>query len=376
MTFTLIENGLVYAPEPLGEQSVLIANDRIVKIGSIDAQALRDFEVNVIDAEGCVVLPGLIDPHEHLIGAGGEHGFTSRMPEIPLEHILMAGITTVVGLLGTDTTTRHLQCLHAKTCQLTDEGITAYMYTGGFEHPPSTFLGSVLDDIVVIDKVIGLGELAISDARWVDPDLRELAMLVKSATLGGMMSGKAGVTHFHLGEGERRLSLLNALLDEYDTPPETLYVTHITRSEALMQEAIALAKRGAFVDMDVIDENLGDCVRYYQTHGGDMAQLTVSSDAHTPGGSPSKLYQQFVSTIREHGFSLETVLPLFTSNTATVLKLPSKGRLKPGGDGDVLILDADTYAIAHVFARGRQFVRDGELADMSKQSQQVQEAQA
>jgi len=375
---TLIEHGDVYAPEPLGVQSVLLANDKILNIGTIDAQGLQDagLTFEVINATGCIVTPGFIDPHEHLIGAGGEEGFGSRMPEVTISEIALAGMTTVVGLLGTDTTTRDLKCLHAKCCQLWDEGVSAFMYSGGFELPPKTLQGSIVDDIVMIDKIIGAGEIAISDSRWLDPELRELARLVKGTVLGGKMSSKAGVTHFHVGPGEKRLSLLHELLDEFDMLPESIYATHITRSEALMNDAIALAKRGAYVDMDMTEENLGECFSYYRKHGGPEKQLTVSSDAHTPSGSPSKVYTQFFSAVQEYHFPLEDMLPLFTANTARVLKLSNKGRLDAGKDADVLILNKDSLELFRVFSRGRCLVKDGQMAEKSEQEQEVEEAQA
>jgi beta-aspartyl-dipeptidase (metallo-type) len=373
MKLTLIQQAEVYTPDYVGMQPILVVGDKIVKIGHLDKAGLQTLGLacEMIEASHCVAVPGFIDPHEHLIGAGGEQGFTSRMPEILLSQIVSAGITTVVGLLGTDTTTRHLACLHAKVRQLDDEGITAYMYTGGFELPPSTLTGSITDDLVMIDKIIGTGEVAISDVRWVDPLLNSLAHVVTEGMLGGMMSDKAGVTHFHTGPGKKRLALLHELLDNYEMPPHCIYATHITRSEALMDEAIALAKRGAYVDMDTIDENLGDCLRYYLSHGGPPEQLTVSSDAHTPSGSPRKLYEQFVSCVREHQFSLAVVLPFFTRNTAQVLKLSGKGSLAAGNDADILLLDKDTLEIVHLFAKGKQFIKAGQLVIQSKQEEQV-----
>jgi imidazolonepropionase-like amidohydrolase len=67
---TLVENGEVYAPELLGRRDVLIVNDRIVMIGEVDRRGLKALghEHKVIDAIGCVVTPGFIDPHEHLLG--------------------------------------------------------------------------------------------------------------------------------------------------------------------------------------------------------------------------------------------------------------------------------------------------------------------
>src|SRR5215213_4296172 len=188
--FKLIRQGEIYAPEPMGITDLLLVNDKIVHIGQIDPTALLALhsDCEIVDAAGCVVIPGLIDPHEHIIGAGGENGFESRMPEINVERIIQSSITTVVGLLGTDTTTRHLACLHAKAKQIKNEGISCYIYTGGFEIPPQKFLTRLMDDLVLIDEVIGTGEIAISDARWVDPPLYELAKVVSETMLGGKMS--------------------------------------------------------------------------------------------------------------------------------------------------------------------------------------------
>jgi beta-aspartyl-dipeptidase (metallo-type) len=350
----------------------LLAGDRIAKIGMVDPKNLEelDLEFDVIDASGCLVLPGLIDPHVHLIGAGGEEGFASRMPEVLFSQIVCGGVTTVIGLLGTDTTTRNLSSLHAKASQLWDEGLSSYFYTGGFELPPTTMTGAVLDDLVLIDKIIGTGEIALSDPRWIDPQLDELAHIVAETSLGGKMSGKAGVTHFHTGPGKKRLSLLHQLLDNYDLTASSLYATHINRSEALIDDAITLAKRGVYVDMDTVEEDLAERVCYYLNHGGPPNQLTASSDAHTPKGSTRKLYEQFVDCVRR-GMPLADVLPLFTSNTAAVLKLEGKGQLEVGKDADVLIVREDTLEIVHVFARGRHLVKDGDLVHLSKQEQQV-----
>jgi beta-aspartyl-dipeptidase (metallo-type) len=373
MHFTLIEHGEVYAPQPIGPQSLLLLGEQIVKIGSLDAAGLiaLGLECETVDARGCFVLPGLVDPHAHLIGAGGEEGFASRMPEVLPSQLALAGVTTVVGLLGTDTMTRQLSSLHAKVNQLWEEGFTAYMYTGGFELPPSTLTGSIIDDIVLIDKIIGTGEVAISDPRWIDPQLDPLAHLVVQTRTGGKMSGRAGVTHFHTGDGKRRLGLLHELLDHYDIPADALYPTHINRTQALLDDGISLAKRGAFVDMDTIDEELGQQIHYYREHGGPMDRLTISSDAHTPAGSTRKLYDQFVASVRDEGLPLVQVLPLFTQNTATVLKLEGKGSLAAGKSADVLVVDRESFDLIHVFARGRHLVCNGELKVVSKQEQQV-----
>jgi len=181
---TLVENGEVYTPEPQGRQSVLIGFEKIAQIGAVDRRnaQLVDPELEVIDASGCIVAPGFIDPHEHLLGGSGEQGFSTQPPEIALSEIVSAGITTVVGLLGVDTTMKTMAGLIARVKALKEEGLNAYAWSGGYTLPPTTVTQSIRNDIMFIEEIIGLGELAIADPRASDPNAHELARVETEPT--------------------------------------------------------------------------------------------------------------------------------------------------------------------------------------------------
>ena len=360
--FQLVTNGDVYTPEPVGRTDVLLSSEHIVKVGRVDQQALHALgcEVDVIDASGGLVIPGFIDPHEHLLGGSGEQGFATQTPEITLSEIACAGITSVVGCLGVDTTMKTMAGLLAKVKAMREEKLNAYLWTGGYNVPATSVMASVREDIMFLEECIGAGEVAIADRRGTAPGAREMAKLVTDAHVGGMLAKKAGITHFHVGELPERLAVLREMVERFDVDPCWYYVTHIERNEALMREAIQLAAEGATCDIDTVEGELHRWVTFWLDEGGDPSRLTVSSDASK--SSPMKLSQEVRGLVTEHGMSLDVVLPLVTTNTARVLRLPHKGALAAGKAADVVVLDRDGLEVREVISKGRRLVVEGQLA--------------
>jgi beta-aspartyl-dipeptidase (metallo-type) len=356
----VVENGELYDPVPRGRKSVLIANDKIEKVGDVDRRALDalDVEYEVIDATDCIVAPGLIDPHEHLLGGSGEGSLALQSPEPFLREIVRAGITTVVGTLGVDTTMKTLPGLLARVKALEGEGLSAFMWSGGYNVPPTTVMNSIREDMLFIDEVVGAGEVAISDERGLNQSAQELAKLVRDTHVGGLLSGKAGVTHIHVGEEETRLDALRDIVEQFQVKPEWLYPTHVQRNEKLLREAIDLANAGAYVDFDVVNEDLAKWLDFYIENGGPLDRLTISSD--TDSSTPDIYYRQICGLVVKHQYTLDLVLPLATTNPATVLKLERKGTVEVGKDADIVILSKGSLDIRDVIARGRRMVADGE----------------
>jgi len=358
---TLIEGGRVYTPDPVGVQSILLADGHVGKVGEVDRSALERLgaEYEVIDASGCIVVPGFIDPHTHLLGGSGETGYSTQTPEFFISEIIAFGITTVVGTLGVDTTMKTMAGLLAKVKGLKEQGINAFCWTGGYDIPPNSILGTVREDIMFIDEVIGAGEVAIADERALAPDPQQLARTATHAHIGGMLAKKAGLVHIHCGDSERRLSQLRDVLNHYDVKPSWFYSTHIERSEKLVDEAIELSSQGMPCDMDVVEGDLHRWVRYWLDHGGNPERLTVSSDASMTGHG--LVWQQVRECVLEHGFTLEQMLPMITRNTGRILKLREKGEIRKAFMGDLVMLEEGSLEIVNVMSQGKMMVRDGKL---------------
>jgi beta-aspartyl-dipeptidase (metallo-type) len=374
----LLRNAELYDPEPRGRASLLVAGERIVWVGGEPPALPRGLGARERDLGGSRVIPGLIDCHVHLTGGGGEAGPQTRVPPVALSRLTAGGVTTVVGLLGTDDVVRTPAELVATTRGLIAEGLSAYCFTGGYHLPPATVTGSVRLDLALIDVIVGVGEVAISDHRSSQPTLDELLRVAADAHVGGLMSDKAGILHLHVGDGPKGLELVRQALEHSEIPPRVFNPTHVNRSKRLFDEALALAERGCTIDLTAFpvaeDEDAwaaGEALVRCLDAGLPAGRVTVSSDGggclpsfDTEGrvvgmevGSPGAL----AATLKEllaAGHSLERVLPAFTSTPAELLRLRQKGRLQAGADADLLVLDRDG-GVSDVMVRGRWHLREG-----------------
>ena len=379
---TVLLDAEVYAPEPLGRRNVVVGGERVLAVLQ-DPPRLDGLDVETVDLAGRRLIPGLVDAHVHVTGGGGEAGPHTAAPAPPLTGYTTAGVTSVVGLLGTDDTTRTTGGLVRQVRALRAEGLSAWAWTGGYHLPPTTLTGAVRSDLAFVAEVIGFGELALSDHRSSQPTFDELARVAADCHVGGLMTGKAGVLHLHLGDGPRGLALLRRVLDETEIPPRTLHPTHVNRRRALLDEAFALTEHGVTIDVTAFppDPTAGSgpddevsaaaAVGMYLDAGLPLARLTVSSDG---GGclptfdrqgelvrmdfATSGALADLLATLIAEGRPLGGVLPPLTSTPAAHLRLPRKGRVEAGMDADLVVLD-DAHRPADVMARGVWHVRDG-----------------
>ncbi len=380
---TLLRNADVYAPEPLGKTDVWLAGGTIVGLGAM-SDAPRALIRDEVDLSGKRLIPGLIDGHVHVTGGGGECGPASRVPPVTAMSLLRAGITTCIGLLGTDGTTRSIESLVARTLGLRDEGVSAWCYTGSYELPVKTLTGSVRRDITFIDPILGVGELALSDHRSSQPTLDELLRVAGDVHVAGLMSGKAGVLHLHLGDGPRGLELVRRALADSEIPARVFHPTHVNRKKRLFKEALELTAQGVTIDVTAFppdDSSASDpegelsaenAIAAYLDARLAREHLTVSSDGcgclptfDAQGrmvsmdiGRPAAL-SDLLGRLLLRGLPLEAVLPFFTSNVAALLRLRQKGRIAVGLDADLTTLDPEGR-VCDVWSRGCMRLRNGE----------------
>ncbi|MBY0095226.1 beta-aspartyl-peptidase [Mesobacillus maritimus] len=380
---TIIKNGEVYAPNYLGKKDLLLVGNKIGFIEDHIEKPSGFVDVTVIDATDKIVVPGFIDAHVHIIGGGGEGSYKTRTPEMQLTDATLAGVTTVIGVIGTDGTTRSMASLIAKARALEEEGITCYVQTGSYQVPVKTLTGKIEDDILLIDKIIGVGEIAIADHRSSQPTSEELAKIASAARIGGMLSGKSGVVNIHVGDSEDHLQLIEKVVEETAIPLRQFYPTHINRNQSLFEAGIRYAQKGGYVDFTTSSipkfqkEGEVKCsiaLRRMLEANVDVSRITFTSDAQgslpdfdSSGeliglkiGRISSLYEEVRDSIMKENVPVELALRVITQNPAEILKLKQKGKVEVGRDADIVLLRKDSLEIDSVIAQGQIMVDNGE----------------
>lgn len=379
---TLIRGGEVFAPSPLGKKDILILGSKVGAVSDPGEIQISGLPVLEEDAANKIIIPGFIDSHVHILGGGGEGGPATRAPEISVQDIIASGVTTVIGCLGTDGTTRHMESLLAKARGLEIEGVTAYIFSGSYQIPVVTITGSVRSDIMMIDKIIGAGEIAISDHRSSQPTFEEFARLAAECRVGGMLGQKAGVLHCHLGDGPRMLEFFFRLMEKTEIPITQVIPTHVNRNPELLGEAIRLLQNGGYMDLTAGEDPSSDeghvsiatSIRICRKRNAPLDHITISSDSN--GSMPvfddrgrllgltiatqKSLWANFHYLLKEKILNLEESIPLFSTTPAVFYKLKQKGEIKPGKDADLLLLDKD-YNLRSSFAMGQKMMADGKL---------------
>lgn len=379
----LIKNAQVFSPYPLGQKDVLIAGNRIIAIEENISVFSSDL-IEIIDASNKILAPGFVDSLVHITGGGGEGGYTTRTPEMDINEAFIGGVTTVIGVLGTDAETRSLENLLAKTYGLEEQGLSVYCYTGSYHYPMVTITETIKRDIMLIEKFIGVGEVAIADHRSSNITPVELARLASEARVAGMLSGKAGIVSIHVGDESGRLTTLMEVVEQSDIPITQFYPTHTNRNKALLNASFEFAINGGFIDFttstteQIIEQGeipAAQALALALEHGIDVGQLTMSSDGNASLpvfdkagelidlqiGEVKSLHQSMVDAVKEYNVPLDLALASITKSPAKILKLVNKGEIKVDYDADLTLLNKGSLMVDMVIAKGEVVLKNGEV---------------
>jgi len=372
----LLRDAELLAPEPLGRLDVLLAHGRVLAIGKdLDPQGCG-VPLVVIEAAGDLLAPGLVDGLVHLGGGGGEGGFHTRMPPLKADAALAAGVTTLVGALGTDDVSRSHVDLLACARALAASGLSAYTLTGSYRVPPVTLTGCIRRDLVLVPEMVGVGEVAIADHRGSQPSAAELARIASDARVGGMLAGKAGIVLVHCGDAPEGLALLREASRRWPVPIRQWHPTHINRNAGLLADGFAFVREGGSIDFTTSstpgftaagEVPAARALAEALAAGLPIERISLSSDGQAslphfdakgrlqslevaPIGS---LLAAIRTAVQAHGVPLATALAAATASPAAIWGLARKGRIAPGMDADLLLLDRDTLGLKATIAGGR-----------------------
>ena len=367
----LIQNVKVYRDGAWRPSEILLADRRIERIA--DGIDCRYDGLTVIDGGGMTAIPGYIDQHVHLIGGGGEGSFITQVPPLKFSEPVKAGVTTMVGLLGTDGTTRSVANLVARAKAFREFGLTVYCLTGNYNYPSPTLTGSVMDDIVFVDEIIGV-KIAISDHRSANMTKESLIKLASDARVAGMLSGKPGIVHLHTGSGQAQLDMLFDILAETKIPIWNFRPTHLA---AKYDAAMRFAQAGGYIDFtcDVDDMENRSVLLVRALREAPEGSVTISTDSNgslpiwnekkemigISAGNINALHRTIRAMVQLQHCPLEEAIRPVTENVAKALQLyPAKGCLASGSDADIVLLDEDLN-VNTVFAMGRCMLRNKEM---------------
>lgn len=377
----LIKNVDVYNPEKKGKKDIFIAGNKIVDIKdniNLDFKNLKK-----IEGSNLIATPGLIDSHVHILGGGGEGGFHKRTPDIKLSTIIKAGVTTLVGCLGTDGIARSMESLVAKAKSLKHYGLSVFLYSGSYQLPPTTLTDNIMKDIMFIDEIIGAGEIAISDHRSSQPSFNELKKFISNVRRAGILSNKCGIINFHLGDSKKGLEPIMNIVKETEIPITQFYPTHINRNPKLFKEGIEFAKKGGFIDFTTSTTKkfleLGEveaplAIKKSLNAGVGIEQLTMTSDGQgsLPDfdkngnlvglsiGTSISLLNSVIKAINKYDISIENAFKTVTLNPAKILKLNNKGEIKINKDADIVLFNKD-FTIKYVISNGSLMIGNSKL---------------
>lgn len=377
--FKLIKNGHVYSPADLGVKDILLWEDRVIKIGE-NLKIPEGFEGKEFDLSGKIIIPGIVDTHVHITGGGGEGGFTTRTSEITFEEIAEAGVTTLVGVLGTDGYARRVEDVLVKCMALREEGFDCYFLTGSYTFPITTMRGSVAEDIIFNEYCLGTGEVAHCDHRGSLMRYEEFTRLAADTRNGARLAGLKGVLNIHLGNYSDPADFFIRACEEDITFRPLIVPTHVTRKYDVFDSCLKFLEYGGQIDITAGSDGDASQKSYGSVEGleiiykkyGTLDRVTMTSDGNGSApiwdelgnmigmgkGSSKVLLADLKKATKNGIIPFEETLRTMTTIPAAVYGLKnSAGTIVENGTANFAVLDENLDLVETILNGKRVWIK-------------------
>ena len=377
--FKLIKNGHVYSPADLGVKDILLWEDRVIKIGE-NLKIPEGFEGKEFDLSGKIIIPGIVDTHVHITGGGGEGGFTTRTSEITFEEIAEAGVTTLVGVLGTDGYARRVEDVLVKCMALREEGFDCYFLTGSYTFPITTMRGSVAEDIIFNEYCLGTGEVAHCDHRGSLMRYEEFTRLAADTRNGARLAGLKGVLNIHLGNYPDPADFFIKACEEDITFRPLIVPTHVTRKYDVFDSCLKFLEYGGQIDITAGSDGDASQKSYGSVEGleiiykkyGTLDRVTMTSDGNGSApiwdelgnmigmgkGSSKVLLADLKKATKNGIIPFEETLRTMTTIPAAVYGLKnSAGTIVENGTANFAVLDENLDLVETILNGKRVWIK-------------------
>lgn len=391
---TLITGGLIARTDGVFNADILIEDERILELGERLHEAEQPDGTQIVDVSGCVVVPGGVDVHTHVnLTVGGAH--VSDGFEAGTLAAAWGGTTTIVEHPGFGP--RGCALSHQPAAYLEEaEGRCRVDYAlhGVFQHMDADILAQVPE--LAAQGIPTLKAYTTYDGRLDDADLLQALTALKNSGLLTVHCENHAVTRF-LGERLRREAPRDPRSHPRTRPPlceaeavcrilklaeaadAPVYVVHLSTAEGLAH--IRAAQRAGHPVIAetcpqylLLDESAyakPDGLKYVMAPplrtAADRAALwegladggisVVATDhcsftleqkraAETvldcPGGIPgveTRLPLLYGEGVLRGRLTLPRFVEVTAAAPARIMGLASKGRLEPGADADITVID-------------------------------------
>lgn len=318
-------------------------------IAAVEADIPATRALNVLDAGGKLVTPGLVDLHCHIYPYGSAIG-------IPADELTPFECTTTcvsAGDAGANNFAGFRRFIVAQTrtrlyafVHIANMGLASFpipeLYNIDFAQVDACARTVAENADIVIGVKVRMSENVIAK-NGIEPLRRAIAACEKAGTGGRVMC--------HIG-GVETAALMVQILDTlrpgdilthcYTGAPNLAGVfTNIVQDGKLLPAALAAKQRGVIFDVAHGGGSFDYTVAEVAIPHG-CPPDTISSDIHVfSGNTPGKPFVPWVmSKFLGLGFSLEQVVAMATINPAKIInRAPKLGTLQIGAPGDVAIME-------------------------------------